>query len=172
MPCWTALRQASPGFRDPEFVHAEPSAAGPSRSRGASLTRAGHYSCKLSHGTASSLGNKSRARTVPAEATFLLLPHSIPLDLPQHDDDTAYSIIRRVARAERLLASMQANPKADWKPVDVRALARAYDLTFRQRGTSQAVATNALGQHSTISMHKPIKPVYIKRLVQLIEAAQ
>ena len=30
--------------------------------------------------------------------------------------------------------------------------------------------TNALGEHLTIPMHKPIKPVYIRRLVNLIEA--
>lgn len=66
---------------------------------------------------------------------------------------------------------MRANPKADWTPWDVRTVARVHGLTVRQRGTSHAVLTNALGQHLTVPMHKPIKPVYIRRLVALIEAA-
>ena len=67
---------------------------------------------------------------------------------------------------------MRANPKADWTPDNVKAVARAYGLAFRQRRTSHAVVTNALGRHLTIPMHKPIKPLYIRRLVELIEAAQ
>ena len=67
---------------------------------------------------------------------------------------------------------MKANPKADWTPDNVKVVVRAYGLTVRQRGTSHAVVTNAVGQHLTIPMHKPIKPIYIKRLVELIEAAR
>ena len=70
-----------------------------------------------------------------------------------------------VARTHRLLTAMKANPKADWSPENVRTVAKACDLTLRQRGTSHAVLTNALGQHLTVPMHKPIKPVYIRRLV-------
>ena len=88
------------------------------------------------------------------------------------DHDTVGSIIESMARTGKLLDSMKANPKADWTPGNVRTVARACGLAFRQRGTSHAVATNALGRHLTIPMHKPIKPLYIRRLVELIEAAQ
>lgn len=77
-----------------------------------------------------------------------------------------------MTRAERLLDAMRSNPKADWTPGNVKAVVRAYGLTFRQRGTSHAVVTNASGRHLTIPMHKPIKPLYIRRLVELIEAAR
>ena len=77
-----------------------------------------------------------------------------------------------MTRAGKLLDSMRANPKADWTPGNVRTVARACGLAFRQRGTRHAVVTNALGRHLTIPMHKPIKPLYIRRLVELIEAAQ
>ena len=77
-----------------------------------------------------------------------------------------------MSRAEKLLDSMRANPKGDWTPGSVKSVVRAYGLTLRQRGTSHAVVTNALGRHLTIPMHKPIKPLYIRRLVELIEAAQ
>ena len=76
-----------------------------------------------------------------------------------------------MSRADRLLASMRSNPKADWTPDNVRTLVRAYGLILRQRGTSHAVITNTAGRHLTMPMHKPIKPVYIRRLVELIEAA-
>ena len=69
----------------------------------------------------------------------------------------------------RLLASMKANPKADWTPADVRRPARAEGLAVRQRGTSHAVITNARGEHLTVPMHKPIKPFYVRRLVALVE---
>ena len=68
------------------------------------------------------------------------------------------------------MAAMKANPKADWSPEDVRVVARACGLTLRQRRTSHAVLTN--GEHPTVPMHKPIKLVYIRGLVRLIEAAQ
>ena len=45
---------------------------------------------------------------------------------------------------------MKANPKADWKPADIRTVARAYGLKLRQRGTSHAVLTNTSGEHLTI----------------------
>ena len=78
-----------------------------------------------------------------------------------------------MARAEKLFDSMKGNPRADWTPENIRTLATsAYGLTLRQRGTSHAVLTNTRGQHLTIPMHKPIKPVYIRRLVELIEAPQ
>ena len=65
---------------------------------------------------------------------------------------------------------MKANPRADWTPSDVKALARAHHMTVRQRGTSHAVVTNARGRHLTVPMHKRIKPVYIRHLAALVEA--
>ena len=67
---------------------------------------------------------------------------------------------------------MQASPKGDWTPNDIRRLVRAHDLRLRQRGTSHAVITNSRGHHLTVPMHKPIKPIYIRRLITLIEEAE
>ena len=85
--------------------------------------------------------------------------------------DTAYSIIPSVAKAHRLLDSMSANPKWDWTPDSVKTVARRYNLTLRQSGTGHAVLTDSAGRHLTIPMHKPIKPLDIKRLVELIKEA-
>ena len=62
---------------------------------------------------------------------------------------------------------MKANPKADWSQSNIKTLVKAFNLNLRQRDTSHAVITNSSGQHITVP---PIKPVYIKRLVELIEA--
>ena len=74
-----------------------------------------------------------------------------------------------MARREKLLRAMAANPRADWSSRDVRTVASRHGLTLRQRGTSHAVLTAESGKHLTIPMHKPIKPHYIRRLVALIE---
>ena len=111
----------------------------------------------------------------PSENTaFLKFSKSgrAPLQVRRVVLDTKYDIIELMTRAGRLLDSMKANPKADWTPENVRTVVRAHGLTLRQRGTSHAVITNARGRHLTIPMHKPIKPVYIRRLVELIGTAQ
>ncbi len=77
-----------------------------------------------------------------------------------------------MSKAEKLLQRMKSNPKADWTSANVKTLCNAFDLTLRQSGTSHAVLTNNKGEHLTVPMHKPIKPLYIKRLIELIEAAK
>ena len=77
-----------------------------------------------------------------------------------------------MSKAEKLLQRMKSNPKADWTPDNIKTLCNVFNLTLRQRGTSHAVLTNSKGEHLTVPMHKPIKPLYIKRLVELIEATQ
>lgn len=75
-----------------------------------------------------------------------------------------------MSKAGKLFTQMQSNPRGDWTPDNVKTIAKAFGVTLRQRGTSHAVLTNSLGHHLTIPMHKPIKPVYITRLIELIEA--
>ncbi len=70
----------------------------------------------------------------------------------------------------KIFSKMKVNPKSDWTPGNIKTLVKAYHLTLRQSGTSHAVITNKLGTHLTIPMHKPVKPLYIIRLVELIEA--
>ena len=77
-----------------------------------------------------------------------------------------------MSKAEKLLQRMKSNPRADWTPDHVKTLCHLFDLTLRQRGTSHAVLTNSQGEHLTVPMHRTIKPLYIKRLIELIEAAQ
>ena len=62
-----------------------------------------------------------------------------------------------------LLARMRVNPAGDWRIRDVEALCREYGLSFRfGKGTSHAHAL-------TIPAQRPIKPVYIRKLVRYID---
>ena len=69
-----------------------------------------------------------------------------------------------MARAARLLQRMKANPNADWTPENVKTVVYAHGLAL-----GHAVVTDAGGRHLTIPMHKPIKAIYIRRLIELIE---
>jgi hypothetical protein len=63
--------------------------------------------------------------------------------------------------AANLLDRMRANPAGDWQ----------HGLSFRRgRGTSHAHAKHPLARKIlTIPARRPIKPVYIRRLVRYIE---
>jgi predicted RNA binding protein YcfA (HicA-like mRNA interferase family) len=73
-----------------------------------------------------------------------------------------------MSKADKLLSKMKSNPR-DWTPEQLRMVARHTGLKVRQRGTSHAVFTNDRGAHVTVPMHKPVKPVYVKQLLDLIE---
>jgi predicted RNA binding protein YcfA (HicA-like mRNA interferase family) len=77
-----------------------------------------------------------------------------------------------MSKAEKLLQRMKSNPKADWIPDNIKTLCNSFGLVLLQRGTSHAVLTNRKGEHLTLPMHKPVKPLYINRLIELIENAQ
>jgi hypothetical protein len=75
-----------------------------------------------------------------------------------------------MARGEKLLERMRANPR-DWRIEDVRTLCRAYELDFDKPagGSHYGVRDPGTAQKVTIPFAKPIKPVYIKLLVRLVE---
>jgi hypothetical protein len=78
-----------------------------------------------------------------------------------------------MSRGEKLLESMRANPR-DWRIEDVRTLCRAFELDFDKPsgGSHYGVRNPETTQKVTIPFAKPIKPVYIKQLVRLVEAAK
>jgi len=66
---------------------------------------------------------------------------------------------------------MRANPR-DWRIEDVRTLCRAFDLDFDapSGGSHYGVSDPMQERHVTIPFARPIKPVYIKRLVSFVAA--
>jgi hypothetical protein len=70
-----------------------------------------------------------------------------------------------------LLQRMRRNPAGDWQIRDVEAVCRECGLLFRPgRGTSHAHAKHPNAREIlTIPARRPIKPVYIRKLVRYIE---
>ena len=74
--------------------------------------------------------------------------------------------------ASDLLERMRRNPAGDWRIRDVEALCREYGLLFRPgQGTSHCHAKHPSAREIlTIPACRPIKPIYIRKLVRYIEA--
>lgn len=72
---------------------------------------------------------------------------------------------------DKLLNRMRANPRNDWRMRDVETLANRYSLTIGRpkRGSSHVTLRHNSGTKLTIPDHRPIKPVYIRKLVAMID---
>ena len=70
-----------------------------------------------------------------------------------------------------LLEDMRRNPAGNWRIRDVEALCREYGLNFRPgKGTSHTHMRHpAAREILTVPAHRPIKPVYIRKLVHYID---
>jgi hypothetical protein len=63
---------------------------------------------------------------------------------------------------------MRINPR-DWRIEDLKVVAVRYELASRQQGTSHVVFRTPNGEVLSVPVSKPIKPVYIKQFVRLID---
>jgi hypothetical protein len=80
-----------------------------------------------------------------------------------------------MSRPEKLLTRMKVNPAADWQISDIRTLCEAYGLTVtapRGGGSHFKVRRSGQGAIITIPARRPIKPVYIRALIGLIEGTE
>jgi hypothetical protein len=75
---------------------------------------------------------------------------------------------------DALLERMRANPRADWTIADVERLCRASALriTPPRHGSHYKVRDPRGGPILTIPAHRPIRPVYIRQLVQIADRAR
>ena len=71
-----------------------------------------------------------------------------------------------------VLERMRRNPAGDWRIQDVETVCREHGLLFRAgKGTSHCHAKHpAAREILTIPARRPIKPVYIRKLVRYIDA--
>jgi hypothetical protein len=74
-----------------------------------------------------------------------------------------------MSKIEKLIASMKQNPEGDWLIDDLKRLAQKFEIEFRQPGSSHVTFRTLAGQKLTIPAHKPIKPIYVKMFIALIE---
>jgi hypothetical protein len=73
-----------------------------------------------------------------------------------------------MAGTDETLARMRVNPR-DWRIEDLKTVARRYGVTWRQPGTSHVTFRAPSGAKVTVPARKPIKPVYVRQFIALIE---
>lgn len=73
-----------------------------------------------------------------------------------------------MSKVVKLLERMRNNPR-DWQIEDIKAIASRFGVEFRQPGTSHVTFRAKNREKLTIPAHKPIKPIYIKQFLALID---
>lgn len=74
-----------------------------------------------------------------------------------------------MSKIEKLIDSMKLNPKGDWRIDDLKRIAQRFKVEYRQPGSSHVTFRTTDGQKLTVPAQKPIKPIYIKMFIELIE---
>lgn len=73
-----------------------------------------------------------------------------------------------MSTAEKTVAQMKANP-LDWRIEDLQVVARRYSIDWRHEGTSHCTFITAGGKTLPVPAKKPIKPIYVRKFLQLLE---
>lgn len=73
-----------------------------------------------------------------------------------------------MTQIEKLIKKMHANPQ-DWLISDLKKLAERYNIIWSQNGTSHVQFVREDGITLTVPAHRPIKPIYVKKYLDLLE---
>jgi hypothetical protein len=73
-----------------------------------------------------------------------------------------------MSKINKQLEKMRNNPR-DWRIEELKALADRVGVVYRQPGSSHVTFRTKSGRKLTVPAHKPIKPVYVKLFVDLID---
>jgi len=73
-----------------------------------------------------------------------------------------------MTKAAKTLDRMKANPR-DWRIETLMTVAEAYGLICRQPGGSHVIFRHANGAMLSVPARRPIKPIYVKKFVRLVE---
>lgn len=84
--------------------------------------------------------------------------------------DTAGSTIVEMNSATKLLAAMRRNP-LDWQLAQLQTVARQHGVDWRHDGGSHCVFVRSDGKTLPVPAHRPIKPIYIRKFIDLIDGA-
>ena len=77
-----------------------------------------------------------------------------------------------MTRADKTLADMRANPR-DWRITRLEAVAAAFGVNVRKPGGSHVVFEHpAVAEALSVPARRPIKPIYVRRFVRLIETVR
>jgi hypothetical protein len=70
--------------------------------------------------------------------------------------------------ATKILGRMRNNPSG-WRIEDLKIVAARFKIEYRQPGTSHVTFRHPSGAKLTVPARKPIKPVYVKKFLELID---
>ncbi|MCW5588338.1 MAG: hypothetical protein KIT27_01620 [Legionellales bacterium] len=87
-------------------------------------------------------------------ANLTLVPNAVPLNMSQ---------------VNKMIAKMRHNP-TDWRIEDLVKIAERFEIDYRQPGTSHVTFRAKKGQRITVPSHKPIKPIYIKKFLEMLDS--
>ncbi len=73
-----------------------------------------------------------------------------------------------MAKADKLIERMRNSPR-DWSIDDLKTLAIRKGIDWRQPGTSHVTFSYPGIVPLTVPAHKPVKPVYVKRFLDLVD---
>ena len=73
-----------------------------------------------------------------------------------------------MGKLNKLLSNMRRNPR-DWRIEELITLAKRFGVEYRQPGTSHVTFRAPDGQRVTVPSHKPIKPIYIKQFINMLD---
>ena len=73
-----------------------------------------------------------------------------------------------MTQIEKLIKKLHANPQ-NWLISDLKKLAERYNIIWRQNGTSHVQFVREDGSTLTVPAHRPIKPIYVKKFLDLLE---
>ena len=74
-----------------------------------------------------------------------------------------------MSKAENILSKMRKNPYGDWRIDQLKTIAQRHGIEWRQRGTSHVVFIRQDGRTLPVPAAQPIKPIYIKKFLALLE---
>ena len=77
-----------------------------------------------------------------------------------------------MTKNEKTLNKMKTNPK-DWRIEQLETIARQYGVAVRKTGGSHVVFDhNEWIELLCVPAHRPIKPIYVKKFIALIESLE
>ena len=70
--------------------------------------------------------------------------------------------------AAKILGRMRNNPTG-WRIEDLKTVASRFNIQYRQPGTSHVTSRHPTGAKLTVPARRPIKPVYVKKFLELVD---
>ncbi len=76
-----------------------------------------------------------------------------------------------MSRADKTLAAMRANPRADWRIAQLESVAKAFGVNIRKSGGSHVVFEHRASIEAlSVPAKRRIKPIYVIRFVALMDS--